>query len=332
MRAKKILVVRFSSIGDIILTTPVLRSIKSARPDWELHYFTKAAYQDLLRHNPYVDQLHLLQSPLSKQIQDLRAENFDHIIDLHHNLRTLRIKWGLRIPSSSFSKHNLAKYMMVRLKRTSPAIPHVVDRYGGTLKDVGLSLDGGGLDFFLPEGMEEWAKQCLLEAGVSSEQGDTLAVVLGATFRTKRWLTNHFIQTLQGLSRSVLLLGGKDARKEADQLIGALSVPLMDAVGKFGILQSAALMKQCSEVLTHDTGLMHIAAAWGMDIYSIWGSTVPEFGMRPYQSPHRLIENTDLNCRPCSKIGFDRCPKGHFRCMEEIHPERVIAAIQEGLS
>ena len=326
MRAKKILVLRFSSIGDIVLTTPVLRSLKQARPEWELHYWTKPDYRELLAHNPWIDRLHLLENRLGPQIRQLKKEKFDHILDLHHNLRTLRIKWGLRASVSSFDKRNLAKFRLVRTKRLSQPITHVVERYGETLTSLGLTLDGQGLEMHLPQGKDSWAKEILTEASLKP-QSHILAVVLGAKFPTKRWIPSHFHIVLEQLKRPILLLGGKDARPEAEELLRILKVPVFDAVGKYDLVSSAALLKQCREVLTHDTGFMHIAAAFGIRVHSIWGSTVPEFGMTPYQTPHTIIQNEGLSCRPCSKIGFQRCPKGHFRCMKDISPEQVVSTL-----
>ncbi|MEM7367231.1 MAG: glycosyltransferase family 9 protein [Bacteroidota bacterium] len=319
-------------MGDIVLTTPVIRSIKRAHPNWELHFLTKPAYQDLLIHNPYIDHLHLLEDQFGKQIGRLREEAFDYLIDLHNNLRTLRLRLGLRIPTTTFNKQNLAKYKMVRFKKRKLVISHIVQRYGECLNRLEVELDEEGLDLFLPDDLNRWAKGQLSEAHCLADAEKCLAVVLGATFATKRWIPEYFAQTIEGLQRPVLLLGGKDARAEADIILEKLHVPVFDAVGKFDLLKSAALLRQCQEVLTHDTGFMHIAAAFGMKTYSLWGSTVPELGMTPYKTPHRLIENKELGCRPCSKIGFDRCPKGHFRCMKEMLPDQVMAEINQGIS
>lgn len=333
MKAKKILILRFSAIGDIVLTTPVLRSLKKAHPDWEIHYFTKPGYKDILLHNPHVDHIHTLEAQLRPQLAALRKENFDFILDLHHNLRTLRIKLALGLPSASVDKQNIQKYRLVRFKQKHIRIPHIVQRYGETLQHLGLELDAGGLEFHLPEEKEEWAQNRILEAAQNREKSDWIAVVLGATFATKRWIPDSLVKVLRRLNRPVLLIGGKDSLREGEQIMQKLpdSIPLLNAVGRYDLLGAAALMKQCQEVITHDTGFMHIAAAFGMKVHSIWGNTVPELGMTPYQTPHTLIEQKGLSCRPCSKIGFDRCPKGHFRCMQDITPDQVLQAMEQPL-
>lgn len=317
-----------------MLTTPVLRSLKEAHPDWELHYFTKSAYKDLLLWNPYVDRIHVLEDRFARQLKMLRQERFDFILDLHHNLRSLRIKLALGIPSASFNKKNISKYRLVRFKHRSLHIPHIVERYGATLQHLDVKLDTGGLELHLPLETEEWAKNRLQEAASGRASSEWIAVVLGATFATKRWIPAYLVEVLVKLNRPVLLLGGKDALLEGDQIMKDLpsSLPLLNAVGSYDLLSAAALMKQCDEVITHDTGFMHIAAAFRMRVHSIWGNTVPEFGMTPYQTEHTLIEQQGLNCRPCSKIGFDRCPRGHFRCMSGISPAQVLQAIKRDSS
>ena len=325
---KKILIIRFSSIGDIVLTTPVIRSLKAAQPETEIHYLTKSAYADLLTPNPHISAVHVLEKNNWRALmRQLRAEQFDHILDLHHNLRSLRVKLALLRPASSFDKYNLTKFRMVRLKTPGLAAPHIVTRYGETLRPLGLDLDGGGLDFFLPENARHTAQALIAQTGWQG--GAPLAVVLGATYATKRWLPEYFAETIESYGKPVILIGGPDARAEAQFIREAVSVPLLDAVGKYSLAEAAALMQGCHAVLTHDTGFMHIAAAFGMKVYSLWGNTVPEFGMTPYRTPHVILETRGLPCRPCSKIGFDQCPQGHFRCMKDLKPAQVLAALRD---
>ena len=314
----KFLIIRFSSIGDIVLTSPVVRSLKQAFPDAELHFLTKQSYAKLLEPNPYIDQIHAFNGDWSAMINDLKKHHFSHIFDLHRNLRSLRVKLAVRRPYSTFNKQNINKYLLTKpmLRALTGNIAHVVDRYGATLHPLGIQLDQQGLDFFLPDGKEEEAKQILQDHFQSSSP--SLAVVLGATHRTKRWIPTHFQSFLNQNGQSAVLLGGPDIRHEADEIIAGLKVPFLDAVGKYDLFTSAALMKQCQQVITHDTGLMHIAAAFQQPMITLWGNTVPEFGMTPYKATHEIREVEGLSCRPCSKIGHGECPKGHFRCMKEL--------------
>jgi ADP-heptose:LPS heptosyltransferase len=328
---QKFLLIRFSSMGDIVLCSPVIRSLKKKYPEAEIHFLTKKTHFSLLAHNPYLSRVHLLEEKNTSLLSQLKAEKFSYIFDLHNNLRSLRFRLALRRPSRTFNKQNINKWLMTQpwLRPLAGSIAHVVERYAETLLPVGAPLDEQGLDFFLPEELEAWAQQLL--QGHWGERQQVLAVVLGATYPTKRWLPEHFVSTLNQLRRPVLLLGGPDTRPEADQLIRQLDVPVYDAVAKHKVLEAAALMKQAQAVLTHDTGFMHIAAAFQLPIYSLWGNTVPEFGMTPFRCQHTVLEVADLSCRPCSKLGSQRCPQGHFRCMRELSPDQVVKAMRGGL-
>lgn len=324
---RKFLIIRFSAIGDVVLTTPVIRSLYQGIPDAEIHFLTKSSNREVLKPNPYIAKLHLFDGDLKKNIKELRKHEFEHVLDLHHNLRSLRVKAALRVPSSSFPKQNIQKWLMChrRLRKLAKPIEHIVVRYARTLQRIGVPLDDDGLDMFLTKEMEEWARKYCIERIGSLPQ---LAIVLGGTHATKRWITDYFAPAINSSRSPVILIGGPDMETEAQAISQDLTVPYINTVGKHGILASAALMKQCKQVLCHDTGFMHIAAAFGQEIISIWGNTVPEFGMYPYKANHSIIEIENLSCRPCSKIGYNDCPKGHFRCMKEVRPERVASHLR----
>ena len=284
--ARKVLIIRFSSMGDVVLTSPVVRSLKQARPEVQIHFLTKVAYAPLVEHSPYVDRVHCLGDHFSELLTQLKAEQFDYIIDLHRNLRSLRIKLALKKPSVAFDKQNLRKWWMVRSKKTQPEIGHIVDRYADTLKGFDLSLDDKGLELFLPPELDGFGEQIVSE----NQLNRPLAVVLGATHATKRWLPKHFVAALNELGRDVVLLGGKDMKTEAQFISEHLHVRHLNGVGEYSMLESAALLKACPNVLTHDTGLMHIAAAFKIPSVVLWGNTVPAFGMYPFRSPHKNLE------------------------------------------
>lgn len=312
----KILVLRFSSIGDIVLTSPVLRCLKQQVPGVELHVATKTVFGDLVRFNPHVDRVHELGEDLGSLAGRLRAENFDEVIDLHHNLRTSRIKRALGVPAHSFPKLNIEKWLLVNLKKDRLPRIHIVDRYLGTVSHLGVKNDGQGLELFIPP-ERETALSSLPE---SHRSGYTVLAIGGAHF-TKR-LPEHRLIELAGLVEGpIVLIGGREDQAIARAIVSAVGGRVFDATGTYDILGSASLIKQARSVIAHDSGAMHIACAFRKPIVSIWGNTVPAFGMGPYMPQHpervHIAEVTDLPCRPCSKIGHDHCPKGHFRCMEK---------------
>ena len=263
-------------------------------------------------------------------LAELKSEKFDFILDLHRNIRSRIIKSRLRIPASTYPKDRRKILLHTRFKIGKLPDRHTVDRYAAALKPLQCKLDDQGLEFFLPDSYRQEAQDQIAQQFPAARP---VAVVLGGKFATKKWPTAYFIQLLNALQRPAILLGGPDETVEAAEISQALTIPHHNAVGKIDLLQSAALMAGSTLVITHDTGLMHIAVALKLPTVSIWGSTVPELGFAPYRSPNALIvQHPDLSCRPCSKLGHDKCPKGHFKCMKELTPEMVLQAIRKQFS
>jgi ADP-heptose:LPS heptosyltransferase len=321
----KILVLRFSSIGDIVLTTPVVRQLKTQVPNARVHFATKPAYRSLLEASPYVDKTHVLSGSLSELVRELRAERFDFIVDLHNNLRTRLIRLRLPgVPGRAFDKLNFQKWLLVNFKVNQLPPVHIVDRYRAAAAPLGIRDDGGGLDYFIPLG-QEVDVAAALPAGF--RPGEYAAVAIGAQHATKRLPVEKLIELVGKLApRPVVLLGGPEDESTGHVIELAFqnspahqltSAPLYNACGQFSLHQSASLVRQAAFVVSHDTGLMHIAAAFGKEIFSVWGNTVPQFGMYPYRTAFQALEVLGLSCRPCSKIGFAKCPQGHFKCMRD---------------
>lgn len=332
----KFLIIRFSSIGDIVLTTPVIRCLKKQLLTAEVHYLTKASFQPILKANPYVDRIHTLKDNLDELIEELKKEDFDYVIDLHHNLRTWKVKRGLKKQAFSFDKLNIEKWLLTNFKINKLPDRHIVDRYLDTLKAFNIKNDGGGLDYFIP------ADEELQPTDIpTSHQAGYIGLVIGAAHATKR-LPLHKLETLCKEARQpLILLGGPEDAETAKKLAAIDPIKIYNACGQFKLNESAGLVRQAKMIVTHDTGLMHIAAAFKRPIISIWGNTVPEFGMYPYYGdnylfhyrqgnqrlfgdlPYLIMEVKGLSCRPCSKIGYDKCPKGHFKCMEQQPIDRL---------
>jgi ADP-heptose:LPS heptosyltransferase len=315
----KILILRFSSIGDIVLTTPVVRQLKTQVPGARVHFATKPAYRSLLEANPYVDHTHVLSGTLGELVRELRAEQFDFIVDLHNNLRTRLIR--LQLPGvlgRAFDKLNWQKWLLVNFKIDRLPPVHIVDRYREAAAAFGIRDDGGGLDYFIPPG-QEVDVAAALPAGFAP--GSYVAVAIGAQHATKRLPVEKLIELVGKLApRPVVLLGGPEDESTGHVIELACQGPVslvFNACGRFSLHQSASLVQQAAFVVSHDTGLMHIAAAFGKEIFSVWGNTVPQFGMYPYRTNFQALEVLGLPCRPCSKIGFAKCPQGHFRCMRD---------------
>lgn len=325
----KFLVIRFSSIGDIVLTTPVIRCLKQQVKDAEVHYLTKKKYSGIVRSNPFVDRIHELDDNWNALIENLKSENFDFIIDLHHNLRTLRIKLRLGgVRSFAFDKLNIEKWLIVNLRINRLPKMHIVDRYLATLAYFSVSNDGKGLDYFIPE-------KDLVPADhlPVSHYAGYVALVIGGALGTKKLPSPKLAELCAKIPYPIILLGGEEDRQDGEKLAGADSIRIYNACGKFNLNESADILRQSKLVITHDTGLMHIAAAFHKPVLSIWGNTIPEFGMYPYYGnsvvPGRISEVKKLSCRPCSKIGYAVCPLGHFNCMEQQNIDKMVKSIKE---
>ena len=332
----KFLIVRFSSIGDIVLTSPVIRCLKKQVPGAEIHFLVKEAFLPVVRHNPYIDKIHVLAHSWELMIEELKIEEYDYIIDLHHNVKTLRLKKELGVKSFSFYKLNIQKYIYTAFKLNLLPKVHIVDRYLDTLRSFGVKNDGQGLDYFIGKG-EETKKEDI----PASHYAGYIACVIGAAHGTKRWPVHKWKAFCAKMDHPVVLLGGKEDRQNGDEIASVDDVKVYNACGKFSLNESADLVRKSKLVITNDTGLMHIAAAFKKPIISLWGNTVPSFGMTPYyghQPTHlgrmadfHMIQVHKLWCRPCSKIGYEKCPLGHFKCMEKIGEEQVIIKSQEFL-
>ncbi len=327
----KLLVIRFSSIGDIVLTTPVLRCIKKQLPGTELHFLTKERYRSILEANPYVDKVITLGLSKTLMMHQLKTEEYDAIIDLHHNLRTWEVKRALKgVPAYSFHKLNWQKWLMTACKINRLPQQHIVDRYLATTSGFGVMNDGEGLDYFIPEEQHVKANDLPL-----SHQMGYIALVIGAAHATKQLPADRCIELCRRISLPVVLLGGKVDFARGEEISRHDPIKVYNACGKFSLHESADLVRKSLLVITPDTGLMHIAAAFKKPIISIWGNTIPAFGMTPYYGRHQVpqhISEVQLGCRPCSKIGHDACPKKHFNCMQQQDLRQIQQWVQELLS
>ena len=308
---KKYLIIRFSSIGDIVLTSPIIRCLKEQQPDAIVHFITKEGYLQLLKSSPYIDKIYTIKKDVDEVFSVLQKERYDFVIDLHRNLRSLILKRKLKVPSASFPKLNIEKFFLTTFKINRLPDIHIVDRYFEAVKPLGIKNDGKGLDYFIPD-------EDQIKLNHYSIQSPFIAFAIGAQFATKRLPIDKILEIIEAIDLPVVLLGGPTDELHAKEIVSRASKEVINLCGSLSLNQSASVVQQAAKVITHDTGLMHIAAAFNKIIISIWGNTVPELGMYPYlpHSPEKFsIHQVDVKCRPCSKIGYESCPKKHFNCM-----------------
>lgn len=321
----KILIVRFSSIGDIVLTSSVVRCLKLQLQDAEIHFLTKNAFQSIVASNDHINKVFSINKSINEVLADLKVENYDWVIDLHNNVRTKGLKWKLRRPNKNFRKLTLQKLLLVNFKKDTMPELHVVDRYFETVAHLGVKPDGKPGDFYIDASNE-------IDPRVYGLQPfKYVTIAIGAQHATKRLPVEKLVALIELISQPIVLVGGPTDIVASEEILRLLSKKIIDTCGNLNLQQSASIVKQSAHLITHDTGMMHIASCLGVKMSTIWGNTVPAFGMTPYvpndTSLFSVHEVKGLSCRPCSKIGHEKCPKGHFKCMMEQDLQRISQSI-----
>jgi ADP-heptose:LPS heptosyltransferase len=326
-RPRKILIIRFSSIGDIVLTTPLLRCIREQLSNAEIHYLTKKQFGPVLEGNPYIDKLWLYEHNFKDLIPVLKSQGIEFIVDLHNNYRSNFVKKQFTVPSVTFPKLNVKKWLLVNMKINLLPDLHIVDRYFQSLQMLRIKNDGKGLDYYIPP-----KDEVLPDSLPVSFHKEYIAFAIGGKHNTKILPADKAAMICSKLTKPVILLGGEEDYERGEEIVRTSGHEVLNACGKYNISQSASLVRQAEKVISNDTGLMHIAAAFKKPVVSVWGNTVPAFGMTPYFPANKknlseIFEVTGLSCRPCSKIGFNKCPKGHFRCMLDQDIDGIIRSL-----
>jgi lipopolysaccharide heptosyltransferase II len=340
---RKILIIRFSSMGDIILASPLVRALRTAFPAAQIDFLTKAIYTDLVRFNPSLTSIiafHNSGKTEWKALRDrIRHERYDLIVDIHNSLRSRTLRWRARARRVAVArKYAVRRFALVNLKRNyyKDVVP-VAERYLAAVRRFGVRNDGLGLEFFVPEDSTASAR-AIMEQMRLKRYACVIGIAPVAQHFTKRWLPDRFVE-LAGLltargNTKVLIFGGKEDAVfcgDLAQMINAKQgASVADSLaGTMSLLETAAAFDSCHLVISNDTGLMHLAAARQRKVVTIFGSSVREFGFAPYGTENRIVEVQGLECRPCSHIGRDSCPEGHFRCMKEITAHTVLADVEE---
>jgi lipopolysaccharide heptosyltransferase II len=328
----RILVVRLSSMGDILLTTPLLRALRERHPAAHITYVTRRAFAPLLEHNPRLTEVIALApgGRLRPLARALRERRFTHALDLHGSLRSRALRWLVPLPWRGYPRHRLARTVLIRTGRDVYRDRRpVAERYFDAARGLDVRPDGKGLECFIPRGTMDKARQFLAATGLGGERA-LVALAPGAAHATKRWPLRHWqalAAALTAQGRDVVVAGGPGDVALADAVAAAGAPHAASAAGRFDPAGSGALLKQARCVVSGDTGLMHLAAAVGTPVVALFGPTVPAFGFTPYQARATVLER-DLPCRPCSAMGGPRCPIGTHACLEELLPAEVFEAVR----
>jgi lipopolysaccharide heptosyltransferase II len=330
-----VLAVRFSSIGDVLLITPLLRAIRHRHPASRITVLTREPYAPLLSHNPHVDQVLGVTSDrgLASLAADLREGSYTHLLDLHDSVRSRALRTMVPGRWSTYPKHRLARSVLIYTKQNwyRDARP-VAERYFSAAHDLDVTPDGKPPEFFpSPDAEGEVAAWLTATMGLRST---LFALAPGAAHATKRWPIEHWralVQRLLAQNVGVVIVGSKEDTPLSAALSDGAGTSVANATGLFGLQGTGALLRRAAAVVSGDTGVMHMATAVGTPVVALFGPTVRPFGFFPYTRRAQVLELA-LPCRPCSSKGGPRCPLGHHRCLFNIHPDLVYQAVARSIS
>ena len=331
----KILIIRFSSIGDIVLASPVFRCIKKQMPDAVVHLVTKLNFRMVTENNPYIDDFFYYDKDLNGLIEALKKQEYDYVIDLHNNIRSNKIKLALKKKSFTIDKLTFQKFLLTKLHINVMPKKHITTRSLDALMELGVKDDGLGLDYFIPE--KDIVKQNDIPA---SHHLGYVAIVIAANYYTKKMPVDKLKELCSEINYPIMLLGGT-AEEEAGRLIASIDpIKIYNSCGKFNLNESADLIRQSKLVVSHDTGLQYIACALNKPVLAIWGGTSPKLDVEPYYGSAFVNNSTfpkyenivqNLWCQPCSKYGSGKCPLGHFNCMKQLNTDSIATKVHQRL-
>lgn len=306
-----ILIIRFSSLGDVLLTSPLIRILRNTYPGARIDFVIKPHFSSAVENSPHLNSIYHFTAETAPSLKkQLKQHGYDMVVDLQNNIRSRRLSSGLAPVMHRFRKYGINKWLLVAFKiRTSGWAAPIPERYIASVP--GLSPDGLGLEFhFTPA-----------DTGLPKESR-YIAVAPGSKHFTKMWGSGRYAELCRLILASGItpvLVGGAD---DADicKEIQERCPGVVNLSGRNDTVPIASVMKQSLAVVCNDSGLMHLSCAVGVPVLVFFGSTVKDFGFFPYKNKSVVMENTTLTCRPCSHIGKSTCPKGHFLCMASLQP------------
>lgn len=314
-----ILVIRLSSLGDVLLTTPVLRVLKEHFNEAKIDFLAADPFHKILENNPKINKIYVYNksetlkeiSYWKKNIADtLPFKKYDLIIDLQNNFRSRYFSFGLSKNVLRYNKHRLEKLLLVNFKIKPKIVTPIPERYISTLEPLGIYPDNIGLELYLDK---------------PEKNNKLILFAPGAKHFTKRWLPEYFAELADLLSKDgykIALIGGNDDYELCKFISKMANSEIDNFAGVYSVKQSAEFISSSVLLVSNDSAAMHFAAAVNTPVLAIFGSTTQELGFSPYNSEHLIVE-TELSCRPCTHIGRADCPKKHFNCMKQISPLSV---------
>ncbi len=332
----KLLVIRFASAAEIIQTSPLLRCLKNQVPGLVLHFLCDDKNRAVAEFNPHIDKLHVLAHSYELMKEELKTEGYDFIIDLQHNNLSRRLTHELQVKTFLVKTAAARKKLYTRFKINLLPHTHLTERFIEAAAHFGINQDGGGLDFFIPD-KEETTKKDI----PASHYAGYIIAVIGADYETRKWPVEYWKEFCTAIDHPVILVGHPGDAVAGNDIAFVDDIKVYNACGKFSMNETADLISKSKLVISTDSVFMHMAAAFKKPLITLWGNSTPAFGEYPWygkkflagrdQLPYEVIEAGKLWCRPCSTEGFPRCPRGHFKCMKQITPAVLLAAVKKWL-
>ncbi len=342
MNLSKILIIRLSSIGDIILASPLIRCIRAKYPDSQIDFLVRKDYSELVSYNKNLSNVIEFDIKsgsrgLNELASNINKAGYDVILDIHNCLRSRYIRKNSSAKKFIINKNIIRRFLLVNFKiNIYNNYISVIDRYINTASSLSVNNDGRGPEVFLPEAINHRITDTINYLNLP-DHSVLIGAAPSAKHFTKKWPRDNyaklFSSLIKNLNAVIINLGGKEDKDYIDEIVenvnsGLTEKKCLNVAGKLTLLETAAAIDRCSLLITNDTGLMHLAAARKRKIAAVFGPTVKEFGFFPYGVEVAIIENNNLNCRPCSHIGSSECPKKHFKCMKEISVDGVFLNIK----
>jgi heptosyltransferase-2 len=340
----KILIIRLSSLGDVLLASPLVRSLREKFKNAQIDFLIRSEYIDIVRHNPHLTNVVELNAregfpELRKLKKHIYQEKYHVILDIHKNLRSIYLCWGMQLRGTQIykiKKQQFVRFLLIKLKinlyqKFKSRIIPVWEKYLQTADRLGIDSRNGTLELFLPAAAENRTVEFL--NGLPGTKWE-IVVAPGAKHFTKRWPPEYFAELIKQINRGweyqVILVGDNHDKPVIEKILDLIPKNIaISTAGFFSIIETSAIIKRAKLIISNDSGIMHIAKAFNRPLVAIFGSTVKEFGFYPSNKETVVIERAGLQCRPCSHIGRKACPKKHFKCMKDITPEMIIQTVEE---
>lgn len=327
---ERIAILRLSSLGDVVLTQPVVGALARAFPRARISYWVKEEFADLVRSDTAIAHVRVLERD-ARRLEDLLSmsselEDADLIVDLHGNLRTRVLTFRQKAPVLRSPSYRLARSFQIYARwARRPPPPTVLARYAMALVPLGIQPTDPPR-VVAGEAAEAWAAEWLAAWGPA---GAPVAMIPGAAHATKRWPESHWLELhrrLRADGRPLVYFGLEPDRDRVPELAAEVARDRDCRWCIERLPRVAALLSRCACAVAGDTGLMHLAVARGLKVAAMFGSTAPELGFAPAGEGHQVLCRHEP-CQPCTLHGRAACPKGHFRCMVELKPEQVAEAV-----